>query len=44
MTPPLERLEPAYQTALAALLDERTVDGHWIGELSTKSLSTATDA
>jgi squalene-hopene/tetraprenyl-beta-curcumene cyclase len=37
-----ERLERAYQTALAALLAERTPDGHWVGELSTSALSTAT--
>jgi squalene-hopene/tetraprenyl-beta-curcumene cyclase len=36
------RLEAAYQTALAALLKERTPEGHWIGELSTSALSTAT--
>ena len=37
-----ERLEAAYQTALAALLKERTPEGHWVGELSTSALSTAT--
>jgi squalene-hopene/tetraprenyl-beta-curcumene cyclase len=37
-----ERLERAYQTALAALLAERTQEGHWVGELSTSALSTAT--
>jgi squalene-hopene/tetraprenyl-beta-curcumene cyclase len=43
MAPPTrERLEAAYQTALAALLAERTPDGHWVGELSTSALSTAT--
>jgi len=36
------RLERAYQTALTALLAERTPDGHWIGQLSTSALSTAT--
>jgi squalene-hopene/tetraprenyl-beta-curcumene cyclase len=36
------RLESAYQTALAALLAERTSEGHWVGELSTSALSTAT--
>jgi squalene-hopene/tetraprenyl-beta-curcumene cyclase len=36
-----DRLESAYQTALAALLAERTPEGHWVGELSTSSLSTA---
>jgi squalene-hopene/tetraprenyl-beta-curcumene cyclase len=41
--PPLSehRLEQAYQTALAALLAERTPEGHWVGELSTSALSTA---
>jgi squalene-hopene/tetraprenyl-beta-curcumene cyclase len=38
----VDRLEAAYQTALAALLAERTPDGHWVGELSTSALSTAT--
>jgi len=37
-----DRLEAAYQTALAALMKERTPDGHWVGELSTSALSTAT--
>src|SRR5712692_1925348 len=37
-----QRLESAYQTALAALLAERTPDGYWTGELSTSALSTAT--
>src|SRR5260221_7502208 len=37
-----DRLDAAYQTALAALLAERTPDGHWVGELSTSALSTAT--
>src|SRR6266511_5505555 len=36
------RLDAAYQTALAALLAERTLEGHWVGELSTSALSTAT--
>jgi squalene-hopene/tetraprenyl-beta-curcumene cyclase len=36
------RLEAAYQTAVAALLAERTPEGHWVGELSTSALSTAT--
>ncbi|HEY7329339.1 MAG TPA: prenyltransferase/squalene oxidase repeat-containing protein [Gemmataceae bacterium] len=36
------RLEGAYQTALAALLAERMPEGHWVGELSTSALSTAT--
>src|SRR5438045_2856967 len=38
----LDRLESAYQTALAALLAERHPDGYWVGELSTSALSTAT--
>ncbi len=42
MTPLLERLECAYQSTLAALLAERTPEGHWVGELSTSALSTAT--
>jgi squalene-hopene/tetraprenyl-beta-curcumene cyclase len=37
-----DRLDAAYQTALAMLLKERTPDGHWVGELSTSALSTAT--
>ncbi len=37
----LHRLEGAYQTALAALLAERTPEGYWVGELSTSALSTA---
>jgi squalene-hopene/tetraprenyl-beta-curcumene cyclase len=37
-----DRLEAAYQKALAALLAERHPDGYWIGELSTSALSTAT--
>src|SRR5437660_7965120 len=37
-----DRLEAAYQTALAALLAERTPEGHWVGELSASALSTAT--
>jgi squalene-hopene/tetraprenyl-beta-curcumene cyclase len=38
----LDRLERVYRTARAALLAERTPDGHWVGELSTSALSTAT--
>ncbi len=37
-----DRLKQAYQTARAALLAERTPEGHWLGELSTSALSTAT--
>ena len=37
-----DRLERAYQTARAALFAERTPEGHWVGELSTSALSTAT--
>src|SRR5438445_12714134 len=40
--PDPDRLERAYQTALAALLAERTPEGHWVGELSASALSTAT--
>ncbi len=36
-----QRLKTAYQTALAALLAERTPEGYWVGELSTSALSTA---
>jgi squalene-hopene/tetraprenyl-beta-curcumene cyclase len=36
------RLEAAYRCALAGLLAERTLEGHWVGELSTSALSTAT--
>src|SRR5262245_13401255 len=40
--PAPDRLDRAYQAALAALLAERTPEGHWVGELSTSALSTAT--
>ena len=36
------RLHRAYQTARHDLLAERDASGHWIGELSSSSLSTAT--
>jgi squalene-hopene/tetraprenyl-beta-curcumene cyclase len=36
-----ERLSRCYQTALDALLAERTPEGFWIGELSASALSTA---
>ncbi len=36
------RLTQCYDTARSALLAERTADGHWVGELSTSALSTAT--
>jgi squalene-hopene/tetraprenyl-beta-curcumene cyclase len=39
---PPDRLDSAFQTALSALLAERTPQGHWVGELSTSGLSTAT--
>lgn len=39
---PRERLEAAYQAARSALLTERTPASHWLGELSTSALSTAT--
>ena len=38
----LDRLQSAYNIARADLLAERTPDGHWVGELSTSALSTAT--
>ena len=38
----LSRLKTAYETAKTDLLAERTPDGHWVGELSTSALSTAT--
>ncbi|VTT96768.1 Probable squalene-hopene cyclase OS=Planctomyces maris DSM 8797 GN=PM8797T_19949 PE=4 SV=1: Prenyltrans_1: Prenyltrans_2 [Gemmataceae bacterium] len=37
-----ERLHSAYTTARDALLAERVPAGHWVGELSTSALSTAT--
>jgi squalene-hopene/tetraprenyl-beta-curcumene cyclase len=37
-----ERLSAALQTATEALLTELTPDGHWVGELSSSALSTAT--
>lgn len=37
-----QRLQHAYETARAALLAERTAQGHWVGELSSSALSTAT--
>jgi squalene-hopene/tetraprenyl-beta-curcumene cyclase len=36
------RLRAAYEKARADLLAERTSDGHWVGELSSSALSTAT--
>jgi squalene-hopene/tetraprenyl-beta-curcumene cyclase len=36
------RLDRTYRTALDALLAARTPEGHWVGELSTSALSTAT--
>jgi squalene-hopene/tetraprenyl-beta-curcumene cyclase len=36
-----DRLRAAYITARDALLAERTLEGHWVGELSTSALSTA---
>src|SRR5436309_13741115 len=42
MPMPFPQLERAYLTALAALLAERSPEGHWVGELSTSALSTAT--
>ncbi|PHS00011.1 MAG: squalene--hopene cyclase [Blastopirellula sp.] len=37
-----QRIEHAYQDARDALLAERIEAGHWVGELSTSALSTAT--
>jgi squalene-hopene/tetraprenyl-beta-curcumene cyclase len=37
-----DRLTAAYERAKADLLAERTADGHWVGELSSSALSTAT--
>ena len=45
MRPPditADRLSAAYHTVREALLAERTAAGHWVGELSTSPLSTAT--
>lgn len=42
MTLDFDRLVTAYETARVDLLDERVPAGHWIGELSTSALSTAT--
>jgi squalene-hopene/tetraprenyl-beta-curcumene cyclase len=39
---PSDRLRAAYLTARDALLAERVPAGHWVGELSTSALSTAT--
>ena len=38
----IERLEAAYERVRDDLLAERTDAGHWVGELSTSALSTAT--
>src|SRR5262245_59607947 len=38
----LDRLRAAYLKVRDELLAERTPDGHWIGELSSSALSTAT--
>src|SRR6185436_9001424 len=37
-----DRLRAAYLVARDALLAERVPEGHWVGELSTSALSTAT--
>src|SRR4051794_39935120 len=44
--PPVDpaRIRRAYEIARAALLAERTPEGHWVGELSTSALSTAVAA
>ena len=36
------RISAAYQTVRADLLAERAPAGHWVGELASSSLSTAT--
>jgi squalene-hopene/tetraprenyl-beta-curcumene cyclase len=38
----VERLREAYAVARRALLEERVEAGHWVGELATSALSTAT--
>src|SRR5258706_16125828 len=38
----LARLRGAYEKVRDELLAERTPDGHWVGELSSSALSTAT--
>src|SRR5262245_61822170 len=38
----IQRLRAAHQKARDELLAERTPDGHWVGELSSSALSTAT--
>lgn len=38
----ITRLESAYSLAVQTLLDAREESGHWIGELSSSALSTAT--
>src|SRR5688500_16576443 len=38
----LDRLNAAYEKCKTELLAERTPDGHWVGELSSSALSTAT--
>src|SRR5438876_10317654 len=42
--PPIDfdRLRAAYEKMRAELLAERTSDGHWVGELSSSALATAT--
>lgn len=42
LMPDLDRLKRAYETARQDLLAERTSNGHWVGELSSSALSTAT--
>ena len=38
----MQTADSAFQTTLKLLLDERTDDGHFVGELSSSALSTAT--
>jgi squalene-hopene/tetraprenyl-beta-curcumene cyclase len=42
VTVDLNRLRAAYEKVRDELLAERTSDGHWVGELSSSALSTAT--
>lgn len=44
MSAPLDPqpLQAAFQKAASDLLDQRTSDGHWVGELASSALSTAT--
>src|SRR5688572_3507474 len=41
-TEKISRLHSAYSLAVQTLLDAREKSGHWVGELSSSALSTAT--